>query len=472
MFSVKPSVQILVDHVSREAVIAGLVSRLLEREVAITCDHQDLYLSDRGYDYFSRSADPVSILITPSYNVRRTPHLLARAVRQRARLVVMHSEQLFPAFANREKFNLNNLESYRRHVFAHLVWGEYFATRLVRVAGIAPESIFIVGNPKLDLAARFDRNAPVRNSRRSILFVSNFPLADFDDTRARAYYREHRFDIRLPLHEMLLQMRQRCLRWISEAAAVFPDLHFVLRPHPGESRTPYEALRHPNVSISTGGEIASDIHSSDLIFQYTSTSLFESLALRKPTFSLDVGRIPDEYAQPPTNVFPWISRSDMFSILENLRAGTTPPAAGEDALARLNPVMHGGSSGALVRLAIVVRRLAFEAASRPVAPARRDVIAARCYEVVPALKHGIVRAGAGIRALTGSDNFITRFARRRWDARVREQQLVTPETWAGTLALARSLSDASEIDALDPHNHRMTLGPYGWTVDLLNRHTT
>ncbi|RBW66283.1 hypothetical protein DS893_05590 [Vibrionales bacterium C3R12] len=310
-------IKILIDHVSREINFAVKLKKYIESNelgfVAIC--HQDYINNIVDYDFFKSTFDgDYDIIITPSYNVVRTPEILLRTVAARAKLVVYHSEQIFNDQYISEKLNTGNSLEYDKHVTAHLVWGDFFAEKLVRYSKIKPEKIYIVGNYK------FDFIIPNESINGRVLLASDYKVGDLSDDDMRKFSEEYRVNLPENLNRVVNQARKDALDWFENAALSYPGITFCLRPHPGESTKLYKKLSYlGNVEISDmSRSYADDLLRSDVIFGYTSTSVLEILKANKKFYSLKTVDSDLSYLSIHSELLTWISKEEFFEVLDKI----------------------------------------------------------------------------------------------------------------------------------------------------------
>lgn len=318
-------VKLLLDHVSRELNLAVKLRNMLAKTStgSLVVQHQDYINRGDSYDFLRTTFDGTyDVVITPSYNVRRTPYILLRALANRSKLVIYHSEQLYNDAFNVEKLNLNALKCYQKHVAAHFVWGEFYARKLVEIAGVPRERIFIVGNYKFDFldARAVGRELP----SKKVLVASDFKIGDLDDEEFQRFKREYGV-VSLPdLHKVMADARRRCVAWISDMADRFPDISFVLRPHPGELTAEYEKLKKPNVSMSVPNKsYAEDVNDSALVLGFTTTSVMEVVKSGRRLLSLDLVDFDKSFLSAHRHALEWVDKAALEDALRSVSLGET-----------------------------------------------------------------------------------------------------------------------------------------------------
>lgn len=315
-------VKILLDHVSRELNFAVKLKKYFELKNlgTVAIQHQDFINSVDHYDFFDVCFDDkYDILIVPSYNVKRSPEMLFRAWVSKSKLVIYHSEQLFNEQFDEEKLNLSSLSKYNKHVSAHLVWGEEFATKLVNKASVDPNKIFIVGNYKFDFLSDIKHSAS-----NKILLASDFKLGDLTNEEFSNF--EKKYNVRLPknYNEKCRNARETAMEWLLKFADMFPNLDFFLRPHPGEARESYIDLSEKRKNIYVSNPLISysdDLRDSALVLGFTSTSVMEVITAGKVMLSMKVEDISTDFLSSHKDLLIWKSFDEVAHYLAQVSDG-------------------------------------------------------------------------------------------------------------------------------------------------------
>jgi len=324
-------IKLLLDHVSRELNFASKLKAVMKETGygEVTIQHQDYINSGNSYDFIDKTFDgKYDVLITPSYNVLRTPHLLLRAISVGAKLVIYHSEQLYNPVFNNEKLNLGALKAYKKHVVAHLVWGEFYAEKLMTVAGVTKDRIFIVGNYKFDFLHEF--HTPHKSNKPKVLVASDFKLGDLSDSDFEKFKVQYNVLKFIPFNRVMALARTECIKWVSEVSDLFPSIHFVLRPHPGENTTEYEQALKTNVSISSPTKAyADDVNDSSLVIGFTTTSVLEVIKAGKVLLSLNLVDFDKSILAQHSSVLTWIDKKQLIEQLAIVDGGGVPQVSNE-----------------------------------------------------------------------------------------------------------------------------------------------
>lgn len=312
-------IKILIDHVSRELNFASKLKVYIESKGlgSVMISHQDYINTVVDYDFFDATfSGTYDIIITPSYNVARTPEILLRAIASKAKIVVYHSEQIFNDQFIPEKLNTNFKISYKNHVSAHFVWGEYYSRKLIKYSGVDPCEIYIVGNYKFD----FLKNTSDNSKQKTVLFASDYKAADYSDKDMQVFSDEYNVTLPIGINNIIRKARNEALKWVGEAAVKFPDVKFCLRPHPGEKTCSYDKLSYlDNVEISSMSRAYSeDLLSSCLVIGYTSTSVLEILKANKMFYSLKTGEYDLSYLADHKNLLTWITKEEFFNVIRTV----------------------------------------------------------------------------------------------------------------------------------------------------------
>lgn len=283
-------VEFLVDIVSRDTPVAASVCGSDHGEtpdclIAPTffADGEKRWTLTRSRRY---GAD---VLVTPWYNAARTLEIFSRARLAGARLVHYPSEQIFSRLFDHEKLNTACAAAYCRHVDAVLVWGEYYARRLVEDVGYPRERIYEVGSPRLEFARSGHPDESERGAGpRRVLFVSDFTIADLQDERQRRAFAS---TYGVPVTADTVTRLDAARRYMLDTAcrvAQTERFEVRVRPHPGERSDVYHAACDGTgvQYADPAGTFSADILWADVVVGYTTTSLFEVIAAGRPFFAL------------------------------------------------------------------------------------------------------------------------------------------------------------------------------------------
>jgi surface carbohydrate biosynthesis protein len=314
-------IKILIDHVSRELNFAARLKVYVESNGlgSVEISHQDYINTVVDYDFFEATfSGEYDVIITPSYNVSRTPEILLRAVASKSKIVVYHSEQIFNDQFIPEKLNTNFKISYDNHISAHFVWGEYYAEKLIKHACVDPCKIYIVGNYKFD----FLKNNSDASKLKTVLFASDYKAADYSNKDLAIFSKEYKVTLPTGINNIIKQARDEALKWIKEAAVKYPDVKFCLRPHPGEKTCSYNKLNYlDNVEVSNMSRAYSeDLLKSCLVIGYTSTSVLEILKANKMFYSLKTGEYDLSYLADHKDLLTWITKEEFFKVISSVSA--------------------------------------------------------------------------------------------------------------------------------------------------------
>ncbi|MEP1744168.1 MAG: hypothetical protein ABJI60_02275 [Kangiellaceae bacterium] len=316
-------IKILLDHVSREIDFAVSLQKAFEENDIgkVTITHQDYIATNDTYDFFEKTFDgSYDAIIVPSYHVTRTPEMLLRAIVNRAKLIVYHSEQIIREYIEPEKLNLDYIEQYNSHVAAHFVWGEDFASKLIKKAKVSPEKIFIVGNYKMDFANK--SNSKVK---KNVLVASDYKPADMTESDMNAFYNEYRVHFDRNRQYICDKARKHMLSFVKEQSELFPSLTFVLRPHPGESKLEYQRILTNNVKLSeVGSTFSTDLDSCDMVVGFTSTSCLEVISANKRFVSIDFFDFNKQDLSAHKVLLDWLSVEETHAIFSSLNEGRLP----------------------------------------------------------------------------------------------------------------------------------------------------
>lgn len=328
---------ILIDSPSRELIAACLIrSELLSHNKKanfISTDETDIFI-DQMDDYFnvgsasllSRSKKDKHFILTPSYNVKRTPAITFRSKFRNVPLIVYHSEQFFAHYYDEEKFSISKFNEYKENIDAHLVWGSYFKDKLVSL-GVPDNKIYVVGNIKNEIAHYMSSSDIIRmekgNHKYDYMFVSSFSLAEMTDEEFRLYRRQFNLPSWIDERPNAAQCREGMISFIELVAKNLPDKSIIVRRHPGESPNGYSRLKkYNNVVFSEMGPFSFDALSSKLVLLQDSTSIFELETLGIEWISVDFNHSTPLYLVEPTSLFKRHSKDTVLkSLLSNDYSG-------------------------------------------------------------------------------------------------------------------------------------------------------
>ncbi len=317
--------EFLIDKITREALAVNIIKQKLEKHgFSVKISHQDAYTKPGSYDFFSKCKHKSKIIITPSFNVKRTKSIISKAIIQKSNIVVMHSEQLFPSIFDQEKLNVNDRELYNKVVEAHLCWGDFYKEKLIKFTKTNPEKIHITGNYKFEFVNPKSslKDKPIER----ILAVSNFTLADLDCLGWEKFKDSHQIKNNQPLHEYYRAVRKQFIQSIRELCLNHPNINFKVRPHPGEEQSVYfEALKgFSNVIIDNSQEMSEDINKCNLVLMHTSSSIFECLLANKRVLSIREPILSTELMQTPTDIFEWYTIDEINNVIGKEEVKVSP----------------------------------------------------------------------------------------------------------------------------------------------------
>lgn len=459
------TVQFLIDHQSREETIDRILAAMLQGvDLNVRMDHQDFFVTPKGYDFFERTREPADYTVMPSYSVPRTLNLLARAIRERSELILQHSEQLFADAFLTDKLSGRFPRAYNRHVLAHLVWGPNFAEKLIANSSPA-EKIWITGNCKIDLARRVyhyeqSLREKIVGSRKRILFMSNFTVADLGADGWDDFVKRYQYKGDINLWEYSMEARRSAIDWIEDVATELKDVEFVIRVHPGELRAPYHELsKMKNVSISQCGELIEDLVKCDGVVMFTSTAVYEVAALGIPYCNLQVREpLPEEFQDASYQLFDWVDRGGFraFSQDPAERGNNSPdPRLIEHYMAHFR-----GNS--IARTAIAILEIVQTAAGSLSA---LDRMLGRAYQVIPLVKDWLIKAGYWGRR-RGLYDEMADWADAHWENRRRRGNVIVPELSARAERMKARLLREEEVDCLRNGEYERRLTCQGWVIEL------
>lgn len=311
---------ILVDHPHREIPGLLMVEKKTKDISSFYFDHQDLYypVSDDFDSLFKRFSKDRDFILTPSFNVKRTPNIALRSKINRLPLIVYHSEQFYNKCFNDEKLNLSFLDDYLKDVHYHLVWGEYYKNKLLEI-GVDANKIYVVGSVKDELAQfkRASASIAQRKKKFDFLFIANFVLADYSKEKLEHFRKEFSVGSEWEPGDYFSSSREGMLDLVSRISREYPEKKILIRRHPGENKSIYEsfALEHSNVSLSQDNALIEDVEHSEYSILQDSTSIFELESYGANWISVQFGNGDSEYTGEPKELFDLHTQDDFMARL-------------------------------------------------------------------------------------------------------------------------------------------------------------
>ena len=320
-------INIQVDLATRELPYLTILKTMLENnfDLEINLLPQDPIWHNGTSSFFKSSKQKCDLLVTPSYNAKRTLNTLAWKHRSSSQLVHFHSEQLIDQRFYEEKLNTNCSSEYDRDIEYHLVWGEEFAKLLNVVAGVPKNRIYIVGCPKLSL---IDRNKYVGGdtaNQKKVLFVSDFLWATMPQSQYTSALKKYGIKPEDDFQGFYKVALNKFIATAHQFAISNPDINVVIRPHPGESQEAYSSLLElNNVRIDMGTPFVESAAEADLIVQFLSTSFFESIYLGKPVICLDLVENWGTHHRSYFKYYNFVKQKDFETLAKNYLENSQP----------------------------------------------------------------------------------------------------------------------------------------------------
>lgn len=404
-------VSFLIDNALREAVVNSCIGILLnEIEIDYKLDNYNFFYSSSGYDFLDRTKENVDLTLYPSYNVKRTPEQLSRAIRTGSKMVATHAEQIINPALYEEKLNTKEKKNYSRQITSHFVWGPFFADLLMKHASVPADKIYITGNPKLQVSTQLNTTDVKTRPTKNVLIVSDFSLGDMDDEKWEQFKKQYKVNYQTKINKHYFQARQELVNWVLVAAESYPDIKFNVRVHPGEKKSAYDLLKSKNnVSVVGDRDFISDVLENDLVFSYSSTSLFEVLIMGKPVFNLDLHELPEERKGEYFELFEWISKDQFLEILQKYRQGKVFNPTTER-IQLLEKYMYGGNDKAILRNAIAIKDVLENQATNL---SYSDYLENYKNIGLSVIKDSAVKLGVWLNDQIGIENYISNFAAQR-----------------------------------------------------------
>ncbi len=461
-------VDFLIDNPTRELTIAVCIKQLLEREAGfkVSIDHQDPYNKVTYYDFLERTKGESDVIVSPNYNVGRMRNLLARGVRQNAKIIINHSEQLFPQIVNEEKLNTEYKKEYNRHVDGHIVWGESFAKRLIETAEVPKDKIYIAGNPKLDLAQRQKKIRKNKSEYKTIvLIVSDFSLGDYSDKKWEEFKKTYGIESNEPVNRHYKEARRRCVEWVGRAADRYQEVLFLMRTHPGEDRSPYRNIKKKtNIKITGDDEFSIDLGKADIIFEYTSSSIFESLIQNKPVYNLHLMDQTDAFYSTYSDLFEWVDEGE-FNELINKELSGEGEEVKKERFKKINSYMWNPEARNITQSAIAIGELSVKCKSDNSSYSLTDKIISLAYILTAISKTILLRFGFYIESC-GVYNGIYEYARDHWRERIRGKDYISNRMVQEANKQASRLLEREDFRVIKNKEYNIREDDIGIFVDL------
>lgn len=306
-----------IDVINRDLNFNFVIKYLIEQNSNINFDvkHQDIQNSFYKSSYFDEIQNNYDLLLTPSYNVRRMESTYSRAWHFKTNIVHTHSEPLSESVLFEEKLNLSNLSQYNEEVQYHIVWSDYFAELLVKVAKVSPEKIYKVNNIRYEIIDKMSRKNIIKDI--DYLFISDFSIADFTEEQFMVHKKTYNIPDWVDYRSLAIEARNKFVNIIDKAASENKDKKFVIRMHPGEKIDFYKKYEKENIEINFVGDISDLIIQSKIAFGYTSTTLFECIAANVMMYNIKLVEVPKFLDQEVYNYYNWIDESKVLKICKN-----------------------------------------------------------------------------------------------------------------------------------------------------------
>ena len=308
-------ITILIDHPSRDLLLSCMIGEQLLIDYDV--DFQDGFFTPWGPTFFKRVTKNEKYIVTPSYNITRTPYIRLRKKINNSKLVLLHSEQFLAPVSYFEKFNLDNSKKFNEDVSLHLVWNETFKN-LLNQNGIPAEKIKVVGNPKFDVLKNIKKHK-TPSLKNKILFITNFNAADYSDIEWAKLRKEYFLKDNDDSNNIYKDIREKFIQNILSIKTYCQNngKEIVIRKHPGEHSNEYERIQCDVIKISKEAELYKDLIDSEIVFVFTSSVVFESFILDIPTYAIEWEKLSSELMQPPSENYHWHKPADVENIIKS-----------------------------------------------------------------------------------------------------------------------------------------------------------
>ncbi len=306
---------ILIDHPSRDLLLSCLIGEQLIIDYDV--DYQDGFFTPCGPTFFKRVTKLEKYIVTPSYNITRTPYIRLRKKINNSKLILLHSEQFLAPVSYFEKFNLDNSKKFNEDVSLHLVWNHTFKD-LLNKNGIPAEKIKVVGNPKFDILKNI-KKSKTTGLNNKILFITNFNAADYSDFEWAKLRKEYFLKENDDSNIIYKRIREKFIQNILSIKSYCQNngKQIVIRKHPGELSIDYEKIQCDVIKLSQESELYKDLIDSEIVFVFTSSVVFESFILDIPTYAIEWEKLSADLMQPPSEDYHWHKPEDVENIINS-----------------------------------------------------------------------------------------------------------------------------------------------------------
>lgn len=288
-----------VEHVVRELFANVLIAELLNR-ISIKVS----LCTTKYRPFLSAIKNNPKIVIVPWYTSGKESERVFREIKHTLNPILINSHEEQISIGLTENFIYGESNSV---IDYHFCWGKNYALELIQRGICDSTQIFITGSPRIDLLklkyfkvsskTLLSKKFSLDEEKPWILFCSNFSPANFGYSEILDLKRK-KIDGE-SLVNIFKKARLEWEKWISDLAAAFPEAELIIRPHPGENQMYYDILCNKlncnNIKIIRQGPIHEWMDATDVILTWTSTSMIESWVMGKPTFSMNLCKLPTEF---------------------------------------------------------------------------------------------------------------------------------------------------------------------------------
>lgn len=269
-----------IDVKIRDLPIAKYLARKVKKSYILPVFRSSLV---KGLTYKAQNKYSPDIIVTTAFNKERTQDIAVRAKESNSLLVEFTSEQYFSDMFNSEKLMAWNVND-RYKVDYYFCWGKSYAQKLINIANVPSDRVFIIGSPKLVSTPTNIEEKP-SDAGNNVLLVSDYMLADFDRRKLSLWNKEYGLSVLYEEIEIIQKERRRAIETANELSQ--RGLSVTVRIHPGESPILYQENLLPSVQLSLGQmPFSHDLEQAHLVIGYTTTSIFEIVGLKKRFISL------------------------------------------------------------------------------------------------------------------------------------------------------------------------------------------
>ena len=279
-------------------------------------------IGSRAFVHFAASRLPRGVYMAKS--MRTLSDRMFGILRRLGHEIIGFDEEGLVRLPDEEYYRRRLSAKALRMVSQLLAWGPDDARAFRAFPGTPDIPIHITGNPRVDimraeLRAYLEPEVEAIRKHRGgfVLINSNFSevnhflpgmsdtlqLAEGSSLAGETEYMKGRARYRVEIYRDFQRM-------LPELARRFPELHFVLRPHPSESHDSWRALAadSPNLEVINEGSVAPWVLASSVVISNGCTTAVEARILERPAIGYKLREDP-AYDHPITDDVAHVARS-------------------------------------------------------------------------------------------------------------------------------------------------------------------